>query len=175
MNPKFLKFTKAVSELRLTGPDRTFAIAAAVASSVADYVDVPATPSETPSTTYLTLTAMTVRQMVGEFNEAAPFDLRCALELARKFWMTRYEVLHVRQLHDAVAGDYFRGYFNVNRNFSEDEVECLNKLSKEVNILEIYCREVLRERANALRDTAQAQSEAVPSPAPIVNTAHPVI
>jgi hypothetical protein len=155
MNPKFLKFTKAVSQLQITGPARTFAIAAAVASTVADFVDVPATASDTPSTVYLSMAAMSVRNYVGEFNEAAPFDVRLALDLARKFWMTRYETLHVRQLHDACPGDYFSGYFNVARNFSEEEIRNLNDLSISINTLEIYTRDILRERVKALRGEGQ--------------------
>lgn len=140
-----MKFVKAVAMLALTGPDRTFAIAAAVASSVADYAPLPAAPMPTSSDAYLQNGSAAVRGMVGYFNEAAPFDVRLALELGRKFWMTRYETVHSRRMHDATEGDYFCGYFNVGRNFSKSDVECMNKLSKEINTLEIYIRGILQD------------------------------
>lgn len=163
MNPKYLKFTTAVSGLRLTGPDRSFAIAAAVASSVADFSEIPATPSDTPNSAYLNMAAMAIRGAVGAFNEASPFDVRLALDLARKFWMLRYETLHVRRIHDADADNYFFGYMNVKRNFSEDEICCLNKHSKEINILEIYVREILQNLRRTSEVDQVRSGDAVPS------------
>ena len=143
MKTDYIKFLSAASAIRLTGPDRTFAIAAAVASSVADFTDVPATKVDSPSGEYARSAAMMIGDQIACFNEVAPFDLRLALDLARKFWMLRYETIHTRRVHDVNPGDYFCGYFNVNRNFSKSDLECLNRLCVEIGTLEIGIRDIL--------------------------------
>lgn len=146
MKTDYIKFLNAVGSVKLTGPDRTFAIAAAVACSVADYLTVPTSKVDSPSGEYARSAALLVRDHIGCFNEVAPFDVRLALELARKFWMLRYETVHVRRLHDVCPGDYFCGYFSVNRNFSGDEIASLNKLAPEIGLLEISIRDILQKR-----------------------------
>lgn len=157
MKTDYIKFLSAVSTIRLTGPDRSFAIAAAVASSVADFTAVPASKVDSPSGEYARSAAMMVGDQINGFNEVAPFDVRCALELARKFWMLRYDTVHVRRVHDVTPNDYFCGYFNVARNFSKDEVECLNRLAGPIGDLEIHVREIL-QKIQAKRENANAQA-----------------
>lgn len=163
MKTNHIKFLSAVGALRLTGPDRTFAVAAAVAASVADFIAVPAAKDDSPSGEYARSAALLVREHIGCFNEVAPFDIRCALELARKFWMLRYETIHARRVHDVCNGDYFCGYFNVARNFSENEVTCLNKLANEIGLLEISVRECMQQRVQEVeqKNYTAAASDAV--------------
>ena len=173
MKTEYIKFIHGVTNLRLSGPDRSFAIAAAVASSVADFTAVPALKSDNPSGEYIRVASMAVRDTIGALNEAAPFDLRCALELARKFWMLRYETVHARRLHEVSEGDYFCGYFNVGRNFSGEELECLNRLSVEIGTLEVPIRDILAkkqqkaEQANAEIATTVAASVGMMAGTPI--------
>lgn len=152
MKTDYLKFLGAVTNSRLSGPDRSFAIAAAVAASVADFTAVPASKVDSPSSEYARSAALLVREAVGCFNEVVPFDIRLALDLARKFWMLRYETIHVRRTHDVTPGDYFCGYFSVDRNFSGDEIECLNRLASEIGLLEISIRDCLQKQKNAVEN-----------------------
>lgn len=154
-----MKFLSSVSSVRLTGPDRSFAIAAAVASSVADFIAVPAIKVDSPSSEFARSGAMIARDQVGSFNEVAPFDVRLSLELVRKFWMLRYETIHTRRVHAVVPDDYFCGYFSVARNFSEEEISCLNKLSVQIGTLEIGIRDILQK----LKDTQEAKNAEVAS------------
>ena len=162
MKPENIKFLSAASELKLTGPDRSFVLAAAVASSVADFLSVPSMAVDSPSAEYTRQHALKAADMVGCFNEIVPFDLRCALEFVRKFWMTRYEVLHSRRTHDAVDYDYFCGYFNVSRNWSVEELACLNKFSIQINTIEVSARSILTAKEDAVTQAnARAAAEAV--------------
>jgi len=157
MKTDYIKFLSNVSTIRLTGPDRTFAIAAAVASSVADFIAVPAAKVDSAVSEFARSGAMIARDHVGAFNEVAPFDVRLSLELVRKFWMMRYETIHVRRVHTTTPDDYFCGYFNVARNFSREEMDALNRMATHIGALEIGIRDILQK----LKDAQEAKNAEV--------------
>lgn len=162
-----------MSSIRLTGPDRSFAIAAAVASSVADYIPVPAGKVDSPNSEFARSGAMIARDQVGAFNEVAPFDVRLTLELVRKFWMLRYETIHVRRVHTVTPDDYFCGYFNVARNFSREEMDNLNRLATQICTMEIGIRDILQKLKDAQEaknaEVAAGANETVASVTPVVS------
>lgn len=142
-NAKVMPYVNTLGSLGLSGTDKMFVGAAAVAATVVEMLEMPSAPVDMPEDYFGKHANMMVRDQVGNFNEAAPIDVQMAQTLARKFWLFRYNLLYGTRPYVGVEGDFFCGYTQPCLFFSDVEMTALNRNAVAIARLQNQIRVIL--------------------------------
>ena len=105
-NQKYMPYFEAVSALTLAYDIRSAVVAAAVASAVAQTLEIPSSKVVSPEAYFNTTHALKAREVIGDFNNVAVLNYDRACDLVRRFWILRYTALH-----GSVAYNFTNGCF----------------------------------------------------------------
>lgn len=132
MDTRYIPFTQAIDSIVKSAPDRSKIIAHALALALSRRLPLPSSENMDIDSYYTLQLLGTVRDTLSGFNEEVIFDLRCALELTRQFWMMRYSNVYP----DMTWMDMQRGFFDIvtgaTKFFSMDTTAFVNQYKLEV-------------------------------------------
>jgi hypothetical protein len=74
--------------------DRCDVLTTAIALAQSRLVPLPTAPVASPANYYNLQVLNTVMNSLGELNEQIVFDLKCAINETRQFWLLRYNAAH---------------------------------------------------------------------------------
>lgn len=164
-NAKIIPYVNSLAALGLSGTDKMFVGAAAVAATVVEMLEMPSAPVDTPEDYFNKHAGMMVRDHVGTFNEAAAIDTFAAQTLARKFWLFRYNLLYGTRPYIGVEDDFFCGYTQPGMFFSESEMTALNRnavaIARLQNQIRVILEVVARPGSVSMGDTQAVESPVV--------------
>ncbi len=141
-----MPYMNAVARMSQDSQLKTRIVAAAVALATASMLPVPSAPVDSPESQYASTCALLVRGEVGEYNEVAVLDCPVALDLAKKFWLTRYNSVHQAAPMPPSKGAFFLGYSGASRFFSPEEVAFLNEYAEEIFHIQVAISEVKKAK-----------------------------
>ena len=130
----YSRLSKTISNNAIPALDASPVLAAAVGFFAAYYQQVPGTAVKGYDNYYNDNIAPGTRSIICEVNEGAVFDVRQALDYARKFWIRRYTTLHASFLY--TDGDSELDFFNITSGvgivFSPEEYKLINQYKRTI-------------------------------------------
>lgn len=146
---KYHPFVTAFQNLPLAVQARAKCAAYAIGYAAACNMALPSTEVDSHGDYYTANLESGVKTIVSNFNEQILIDCTVALEMARKFWMLRYEAVHRCPRMDQIEGDFFASVFGVERLFAPNDIKFLNENAKNINILYQRACEVVQAELTA--------------------------
>lgn len=135
MKQPFIGYVTTASSLNTPITLRGRILATAVALAISCRLQVPASELDNAATYFTDHVEPTVLRVVCQFNEQSILDLKYAAQIAKMFWLQRYDVLH-KCPRLGSAPTFFDSVFSVNAYFSDSEVEFFN--TYHAHIAKIY-------------------------------------
>ena len=132
MKQPFIGYVTTASSLNTPISLRGRILATAIALAVSCRLQVPATELDNAATYYTDHIEPTVLRVVCQFNEQTILDLKYANQIAKQFWLQRYDVLHkCPRLGSSTT--FFDSVYSVDAYFSESEVEFFNTYHAQIS------------------------------------------
>jgi hypothetical protein len=122
----YLTYVQTISALEIATEIRLPLVAAAVASAIANTFDIPSIPVVSPEAYFNEKHAVSARMGISAFNEQAPLTFELACELARKFWLLRYNVVHGRTNYLFEDGKFAEGFSGIKYLLDTKMLDLLN-------------------------------------------------
>ena len=139
MKQPFIGYVTTASSLNTPIALRGRILATAVALAVSCRLQVPATELDNAATYFTDHIEPTVLRVVCQFNEQTILDLKYAAQIAKQFWLQRYDVLH-KCPRLGSSQSFFHSTFSVDTYFSESEVEFFNQYQSDIaKIYDVVC------------------------------------
>lgn len=98
MKPVYIRLQDLLSELVPSAADRCDVLTTAMALAHSRVVSIPSGPVPSPAAYYNQQVVSSVDECLTKLNEYLPFDLKCARNETRQFWMLRYGAAHPQML-----------------------------------------------------------------------------
>lgn len=90
MNALYLPFTQLADHVITDAISRARIVATTLALAASNLAALPTSAVDNPENHFQMQVLPAIRNTLSAFNENVVFDMRCALECARTFWMLRY-------------------------------------------------------------------------------------
>lgn len=94
MKVAYTRLQDLLNRLVTVPQDRVDVLTTAIALAQSRVVPLPSAPVASPANYYNLQVLNTVMNTLGEINEHAVFDLKCAINETRQFWLIRYHAAH---------------------------------------------------------------------------------
>lgn len=145
MDVRYIPFTQATDGFIKSPEDRSKIIAHALALAVSRALPLPSGENMDVDS-YYTLQMLTiVRGFLGKFNEEVIFDLRCAVEMTRQFWMLRYNAAYPAFSWPDMSRGFFDIVTGATQFFSPDTTCFVNQYKVEILELSSRAQQVMNE------------------------------
>lgn len=165
-----LAYVSALARVTASASDKMFVGSVAVAASIVEQLDLPTAPVESPTAYYSKQLAMTVRDQISAFNEACPIDTNRCVDISKKLWLFRYNVLWGSTPYVGIEGNFFCGYMQCGVQFSPNEMEMMNKYAVPIATLQNHIRLMIDQEVkravtlpSMIRTDASAITERMPA------------
>lgn len=133
MKLSYIEFNKQVDCIVTNAPDRSRIVTAAIALAAALAASLPSSEVSDPVNHFQMNIQLGVRQKIYAANEGAVFDAKGAEELARQFWLVRYQALFPKDLNFLYSQyGFFDTVMGVSSYVSPEQVEFLHQYKREI-------------------------------------------
>lgn len=126
MNAKLFPFVKVMQSLTNPVQERHRIAAIAIGYACACNSALPSSEVADAAAHYRVSVESFAKRTISVLNEVSVLDTAMALDLARKFWLLRYEAVHKCPRMDMIPGDFFGSVFGVQKFFAPETVEFVN-------------------------------------------------
>ena len=147
-NQKFHPFVLAMQNMQLAVQQRSKIAAFAIGYASACNMALPSTEVENANDYFRLNLEPAIKRVVSTFNEQVLLDCQTACDMARNFWLLRYEAVHRCPRMDQVDGDFFASVFGVQRFFAPNDIAFLNENAPAINSLYNKACELVKEYLN---------------------------
>lgn len=147
-NQKFQPFVLSIQNMQLAVQLRSKIAAYAIGYAIACNMALPSTEVENAQDYFRVNLEPLSKRVVSVFNEQILLDCNTACDMARNFWLLRYEAVHKCPRMDQIPGDFFSSVFGVSRFFAPRDVEFLNEHASNVNMVYQKACNIVQEYLN---------------------------
>lgn len=127
MNLKYMPYVNATNKLSIPVMERGRVIATAVGQAIACSMALPAQEVDSASEYYMATVQSEVFSMISKFNEVVVFNSQFCADIARRFWLMRYDAYARCPRRERPTNDFFHAFFGTTDYFSEDDIKFLNE------------------------------------------------
>lgn len=116
-----------INSMMVSGRGKELSTSIALAMYVSGTVSLPGGEIESPETYFDENGATLGTEFLGTLNELVPIDYRCALDIAKRLYLTRYEIAQCP--YTAFGVDRRNGVYSVfglNNHLSPEVLNCLS-------------------------------------------------
>jgi len=150
MNSIYIPFSKRADLVVTDATQKARILTSAIALAIANNGQMPSSEVEDATNFFVTNVLASVRSIASCWNENMVFDYRACTELARAFWMIRYNAAYPARIpFYSMHTCFFNAITGVERYMSQEQQDFLEKFKNEILQLTIAAMEVNLELAKS--------------------------